>query len=82
MRNHSQPIALAIGLALFAATPAVAEAPRFTLPLDCEAGKTCFLEQKIKMGFMKARNKLALLSDEEGRAKLAKCHPSVFEAKK
>jgi len=34
------------------------------------------------MGFMKARNKLAFLSDQEGKAKLANCHPSVFEAKK
>jgi outer membrane biosynthesis protein TonB len=55
---------------------------RSTLAASLEAGKTYFLEQKIKMGFMKARNKLALLPDAEGRAKLAKCHPSVFEAKK
>jgi hypothetical protein len=55
---------------------------RSTLAASLEAGKTYFLEQKIKMGFMKARNKLALLSDAEGRAKLANCHPSVFEAKK
>jgi hypothetical protein len=31
---------------------------------------------------MKARNKLALVSGAEGMAKLANCHPSVFEAKK
>ncbi len=55
---------------------------RSVLAASLEAGKTYFLEQKIKMGFMKARNRLAILSDEEGKAKLAKCHPSVFEAKK
>lgn len=55
---------------------------RSVLAVSLEAGKTYYLEQKIKMGFMKARNKLALLPDGEGTAKLAKCHPSVFEAKK
>jgi hypothetical protein len=52
------------------------------LALKVEAGRTYFVEQKIKMGFMKARNKLALLSDVEGREKLAKCHPSSWQEKK
>jgi len=55
---------------------------RSVLALSLEAGKTYFLEQKIKMGFMKARNKLALLREEEGKAKLAKSHPSMFQVKK
>jgi len=55
---------------------------RSVLAVSLEAGKTYFLEQKIKMGFMKARNKLALLREEEGKAKLAKCHPSVSQPKK
>jgi hypothetical protein len=51
------------------------------MALKVEAGKTYFVEQKIKMGFMKARNKLALISDEEGKKKLAKSHPSSWEEK-
>ena len=51
------------------------------LALRTEAGQTYFLEQKIKMGFLKARNSLALLSEKEGREKLADCHPSVFKRK-
>lgn len=47
-----------------------------------EAGKTYYLEQKIKGGFMKARNKLALLPDAEGAKKLAQCHPSSWQEKK
>jgi hypothetical protein len=52
------------------------------LAVKVEAGKTYFVEQKIKEGFMKARNKLALLGEEEGKKKLAKCHPSSWEEKK
>ena len=52
------------------------------MALKVEAGKTYFVEQKIKMGFMKARNKLELLPDEEGKKKLAKSHPSSWEEKK
>jgi hypothetical protein len=55
---------------------------RSALAVSLEAGKTYFLEQKIKMGFMKARNKLALLGEEEGKKKLAGCHPSVSQPKK
>lgn len=53
-----------------------------TLAVKVEAGKTYFVEQKIKMGLMKARNKLALLPDDEGKKKLAKCHPSSWQEKK
>lgn len=52
------------------------------LALKVEAGKTYFVEQKIKEGWMKARNKLALLSEEEGKKKLAKSHPSSWQEKK
>ncbi len=47
-----------------------------------EAGKTYYLEQKIKVGLMKARNRLAMLPDEEGKKKLAECHPSSWLEKK
>jgi len=54
---------------------------RSLLKLSVEAGKTYFLQQKIKMGFMKARNQLVQISDEKGKEGLAKCHPSVFKPK-
>ena len=50
--------------------------------MKVEAGKTYFLQQKIRMGFMKASNKLEAISDEEGKKGLAKCHPSSFAEKK
>lgn len=53
-----------------------------TLALKVEAGKTYYVEQKIKMGFMKARNKLAVLPEEEGKKKLASSHPSSWQEKK
>lgn len=49
--------------------------------MKVEAGKTYFLQQKIRMGFMKAGNKLDVLTEEEGRKGLAKCHPSSFAEK-
>jgi hypothetical protein len=54
---------------------------RSVLAVRLEAGKTYFVEQKVSMGIMKARNKLVLLSDSDGREKLAVCHPTVFEQK-
>ena len=53
---------------------------RSSMALQVEAGRTYFLEQ-IKMGLMKARNKLALMADQKGREKLATCHPSVWKEK-
>jgi hypothetical protein len=55
---------------------------RSVLALKVEAGRTYFVEQQVKMGFMKARNELALLSDVEGKKKLADCHPSSWAVKK
>jgi hypothetical protein len=54
---------------------------RSLLLLKVEAGKTYYLQQKIKMGFMKARNKLVLLDEAEGQEGLAKCHLAVFTEK-
>jgi hypothetical protein len=54
---------------------------RSTLAMRLQAGRTYFLEQKIKMGFLKARNKLVLLGDAEGRDKLAECHLSISRRK-
>jgi len=50
--------------------------------MKVDAGKTYFLQQKIRMGFMKAGNKLEQISNEEGMKGLAKCHPSSFAEKK
>lgn len=51
------------------------------LSLVVEAGKTYYLQQKIRMGIMKAQNDLQVLDAEEGKKGLAKCKLSVFEEK-
>jgi hypothetical protein len=55
---------------------------RSLVTLKVEAGKTYYLQQKIKMGMWKARNKLVVLDEAEGKKGLAECHLSVFEEKK
>jgi hypothetical protein len=55
---------------------------RSVLAVTLEAGRTYYLQQKIRMGWMKARNKLELLGEEEGKKGLAKCHLSISEVKK
>jgi hypothetical protein len=52
------------------------------LAVKVEAGKTYYVEQKIKEGFLKARNKLALLPETEGKKKLAESHPSSWQEEK
>ena len=42
--------------------------------LNLKAGRIYYLEQQVKMGLLKARNNLVLLSAPEGREKLEKCH--------
>jgi hypothetical protein len=49
--------------------------------LNAEAGKIYFVQQHVRMGFMKAENSLEILDEEKGRAALAKCHLSTFEKK-
>lgn len=55
---------------------------RSLLALKVEAGKTYYLQQKIQMGFLKARNRLVTLDTEKGKEGLAKCHLSISEVKK
>jgi len=43
------------------------------LELDVKAGQTYFIKQKIQMGALRARVKLVVLSEFEGKAALAKC---------
>ena len=54
---------------------------RSLLKLNVEAGKTYFLQQHVRMGVMKARNKLEPMTEEEGKKKLAEAHPSTWETK-
>lgn len=54
---------------------------RSVMALKVEAGKTYYLQQKIRFGWMKARNQLVLLDEAEGKAGLAKCHLALFEEK-
>ena len=51
------------------------------LTLRVEAGKTYYLQQHIEMGFMKARNKIEPMTDDEGKAKLASAHLSTWTTK-
>ncbi len=55
---------------------------RSVVTLNVEAGKTYYLQQKIKVGMWKARNKLAVLDEVEGKKGLSECHLSIFEEKK
>jgi hypothetical protein len=55
---------------------------RSILTITVEAGKTYYIDQEIKMGAMKARNKAVLLDEKKGKEDLAKCHPSIATEKK
>ena len=54
---------------------------RSVLSMKVEAGKTYYLQQKITMGFMKARNKLVEVEAAKGKEDVAKTHPSSFDTK-
>lgn len=49
--------------------------------LNAEAGKIYFVQQHVRMGFIKAENTVEILDEAKGRAALAKCHLSTFEKK-
>ena len=51
------------------------------LPLNVEAGKTYFLQQKVEAGMWKARTNLVVMNEVEGRKKLEDVNLSVFERK-
>ena len=51
------------------------------LKLTVEAGKTYYLQQKVEMGFFKARTNLVMMTAEEGVKKLKDVNLSVFEKK-
>jgi len=50
-----------------------------TLPLNTEAGAVYYVQQHIRIGILKARNKLSLLSTQEGEEALKKCKPPQVE---
>lgn len=54
---------------------------RSVLSLTVEAGKTYYIQQKMRMGVWKARNKLEVLDEGEGTKGLRKCQLSIFEVK-
>lgn len=54
---------------------------RSVVTLNVEPGKTYYLQQRIRMGLMKARNSLAVMTDDEGQKKLKDSHPSESKAK-
>ncbi len=54
---------------------------RSLLKLSVEAGKTYYLQQHVRMGVMKARNKLDSMPEDEGKKKLADAHPATWEIK-
>jgi uncharacterized protein DUF2846 len=43
------------------------------LEMPLEAGKTYYIQQQVQMGGFRARTKLKVLTEEEGRTALAKC---------
>ena len=55
---------------------------RSVVAMKVEAGKTYYLQQKIRMGWMKAGNNLVVVDEAEGKKGLAKCHLSISEVKK
>lgn len=54
---------------------------RSVLKLNVEAGKTYYLQQHISLGVAKARNKIELMADEEGRKKAATANLSTWTVK-
>ena len=51
------------------------------LKAKVEAGKTYYFQQHIRMGVMKARNKIDVMTEAEGKSKVADSHLSTWEIK-
>ncbi len=52
----------------------------FELPIVLQAGQTYYIEQKLKAGLWRPRNKLIRLDNEVGKRKLLKCRLSAENA--
>ncbi|MBN1822640.1 MAG: DUF2846 domain-containing protein [Prolixibacteraceae bacterium] len=48
------------------------------LQLEVEAGKVYYIEQKVSIGFIKARNRLILINENDGITLKEKCKPSKY----
>ncbi len=53
-----------------------------TLPITLKKGLVYYIQQHVRMGLIYARNKLRLLTEHEGKEKLAMCKPPVLEIRK
>lgn len=49
-----------------------------TVKLNAKSGEVYYICQHIQMGWWRARNKLEILSEEQGQKYLKKCKPPVF----
>lgn len=54
---------------------------RSTLALTVEPGKVYYIQQKIRAGFLKARNKLEVLDETDGQKALKDSHLSTWKEK-
>ena len=52
----------------------------FELPIILKAGETYYIEQKLKTGLWRPRNKLIRLDNTSGRSKLLRCRMSAENA--
>jgi len=46
-----------------------------SLPVTAQEGMVYYIEQRVELGVMRARNRLTLLSEDEGKKKVGKCKP-------
>ena len=51
----------------------------FTLPISLEAGEVYYIEQRVRMGLLSARNQLDQLSEERGKLLLERCREPIIE---
>jgi hypothetical protein len=54
---------------------------RSTVALTVEAGKVYYIQQKIRSGFLKARNKIEVLNEKDGQKALKDSHLSTWKEK-
>jgi hypothetical protein len=51
------------------------------LSLNVEAGKTYFVQQHVRIGLLKAQNKIDVMTNEEGQRKLSDANLAIWTAK-
>ena len=50
-----------------------------SIPVEVEQGTVYYIQQHVRMGILKARNDLSLLSEADGKSKVSKCKPPKVE---